>query len=509
VSKAHAHPLRQLLRACRTVGLVAVLAGLVLVPASPVQAGDPTPTTKAVTLASPGVVLISTAAEIPVHVTVPELQQMLRTSTVRGIRTREWQSGSGFVVNPKGTVVTASHVVSFTDEEQQELKIYAANQLFFDRLRQFHHDRPGSNLFEKQSMSDPHLDELLQLCYAEVFCQMTPKPVVSVITPAQGEAGHARTLPATVATSADFESTDITVLHADATDLPTAPLAQTTGDLQTGQPIIALGFPASAEEELKTGRTEPTPVFGLVSSVRARKHGSGQVIQVDVQLESGMSGGPVIDADGKVIGLISFTGIETVAGGRTQGYLRTVDDIQDALKTVGLQAESGEVDTLFAQAMNDLWTHHYSAAVPLYQRVLNLSDGHLLARKYLTQAQAEADGPDDIPLPRQRTATTGQDSSGRMRVLAFALLAVLVAALVLLLALPVVAWRRQQPLRRRPARRWAPRPASRGVAAAATGRSEEPSAAVDDGLLLGDGQPVGAHLRGAAPTRPEEDAGPA
>ncbi|HEY2959629.1 MAG TPA: serine protease [Actinomycetota bacterium] len=508
MSKAHAHPRRQLPRACRVGGLLALLAGLLLLPASRVQAGDPTPTTKAVTLASPGVVLISTAAEIPVHVTVAALQQPLHTSTVHGIRTGELQGGSGFVVNPKGTVVTASHVVSFDDKRLQQLKNYAVNQLFFDRLQRFHHEQPSGDPYQQQSLSDPVLDNLLQLCYAEVICQITPKPVVSVITPAQGEAGSSRTLSATIATSADFESTDITVLHADATGLPTAPLAQGTGDLQPGQPVIALGFPGSAEEMLKTGRTEPTPVFGLVSSMRARKHGSGQVVQVDVRLESGMSGGPVIGLDGKVIGLISFTGVERAAGGRTQGYLRTVDDIQDALSTVGVKAETGELDTVFAQAMNYLWTHHYSAAVPLYQRVLNLSDGHLLAKRFLTQAQAKADGPDDIPLPQQQAATTGQDSGGRMRVVALALLAVLVGALVVLLALPLVAWR-QRPPRSRPVRRWAPRPAGWDTAAPASGAAEEPPAPAGEGLPIGDGQTVGAHLRGAAPTRPQDEAGPA
>jgi S1-C subfamily serine protease len=498
VSAAHVHRLRHLLRACRVGGLAVLLAGLLLLPASPVRANDPTPTTKAVALASPGVVYVSVAAEMSVRVPNRDLQALLGmgTAIVRGIRTEDLVSGSGFVVNPKGTVVTASHVVNFSDDELEQLKTYAVNKLFFEEL--------PSDPYTRQSTRNQDWNRLLRDCYDEVLCQITVKPAVSVITPAQGEEGRTRTLPATIATSSEFEETDITILHVNATNLPTAPLAKTTGDLQPGQPIIALGFPGSADELLKTGRTEPTPVFGSISSVRSPKEGSGQVVQVDAVIESGTSGGEAVDAEGKVIGLISFTGVDVIslngdgseAGFRTQGYLRTVDDIHDALKKVGVTAERGEVDIAFAQAMNNYWTHHYSAAVSLYQRVLNLADGHLLAKRYLTLAQAKAGGSEDLPVPGLAAAGAGQDSDGTTKLLAFALLAVLIVALVVLLVLPIVVWRRP-----RLARRWMPDLAGRGTTAAGPTGSEVASAPLDQGRPFGDGQTVAARVPGGAGTQ--------
>jgi serine protease Do len=502
VSAAHAHRPRHLVRACRVGGLAVLLAGLLLVPASSVRANDPTPTTKAVALASPGVVYVSAAAEMSVRVPNRDLQELLGmgAAIVRGIRTEDLFSGSGFVVNPKGTVVTASHVVSFTDDELERFKTYAVNKVFFDDL--------PSAPYERQRTRDQDLNGLLRDCYDEVLCQITVKPAVSVITPAQGEEGRTRTLPATIATSSEFEETDITILHVNATNLPTAPLAKTTGDLQPGQPIIALGFPGSADELLKTGRTEPTPVFGSISSVRSPKEGSGQVVQVDVQIEAGMSGGPALDAEGKVIGLISFTGVELIsfdgdqpeAGFRTQGYLRTVDDIQDALMRVGVSVRNGEIDSAFAQAMNNYWTHHYSAAVSLYQRVLNLSDGHVFAKKYLTLAQAKAGASEDLPVPGQTAAAAGQDSDGTTKMLAFALLAVLIVALVVILALPIIVWRRP-----RLAQSWMLDRAGRGRAAAGPTRANQASAPLDEGLPFGDGQRVGAGVPGPAATQTHEE----
>jgi serine protease Do len=502
VSSAHAHRQRHLLRACRVGGLAVLLAGLLLVPASQVRANDPTPTTKAVALASPGVVYVSVAAEMSVRVPSRDLQKLLGmgSAIVRGIGTEDLFSGSGFVVNPKGTVITASHVVSFTDDELEQLKAYAINKVFFEKL--------PSDPFTRQSTRDPAWNKLLRDCYDEVLCEITIKPVVRVITPAQGEEGRTRTLPATIATSSEFEATDITILHIDATNLPTAPLAKTTGDLQPGQAIIALGFPGSAAELLKTGRTEPTPVFGTISSMRSPKEGSGQVVQVDAKVETGMSGGPVVDDEGKVIGLISFSGLEPIpfsevelqAGIPTQGYLRTVDDIHDALKKVGVSAERGEVDIAFAQAMNNYWTHHYGAAVALYQRVLNLSDGHLLAKKYLTLAQAKAGGSEDLPLPGQAAASADQGSDGTTKMLALALLVVLVVALVVILALPIIVWRRP-----RLAQSWMPDRAGSGRAAAGPTGDNQASAPLDGGLPFGDGQRVAAGVPGPAATEAHEE----
>jgi hypothetical protein len=40
--------------------------------------------------------------------------------------------------------------------------------------------------------------------------------------------------------------------------------------------------------------------------------------------------------------------------------------------------------------MEYFWDRHYSAALPLYQKTLNLYDGHPAAKKYLSEAQAKA-----------------------------------------------------------------------------------------------------------------------
>jgi S1-C subfamily serine protease len=388
----------------RVLATVAAAALLLVPAAGSARADDPAQAAKTIALASPGVVFVGIAADVAVQVSDPLLIQSLGGRKAK-FRTSTVQSGSGMVVNPKGVIVTASHLLEFDDSQQKDLRVYAANELFFNSLQQiFGGFASGESPWDRYRLSNPDDNRLLHGCYDETVCQFTFKPVVSVVTARQvAGASTARSLPAQVKLSTGSDVTDVAVLQVDATDLPTVLLALTSGDLQSGQSVIGLGFPGSATTILKTGVTEPTSLFGRVSSVRST--GSTEVVQVDMNVEGGVSGGATLDDQGRVIGLLSFTGEE--GGARTQVYLRTADDIRSALRSAGFQATRGEVDTVFAQAMTSFWGHHYSAAIPLFQKALNLYDGHPVAKKYLAQAQAKAGGTEDVPLPAPGASSKG------------------------------------------------------------------------------------------------------
>lgn len=91
-------------------------------------------------------------------------------------------------------------------------------------------------------------------------------------------------------------STDLAVLKAEASDL--APAARAEGDLHVGHLVLALGRP---------GRTVQA-TLGIVSALGDgwRTRMGGQVdryLQTDVVMYPGFSGGPLVGAGGRVIGL--------------------------------------------------------------------------------------------------------------------------------------------------------------------------------------------------------------
>ncbi|MGH2723089.1 MAG: trypsin-like peptidase domain-containing protein [Actinomycetota bacterium] len=346
----------------------------------------PTAAQRGVVLATPGVVFIATDVTVSIKLSYGDL-----LGGPNKVITRKYSfpysSGSGFVVSPDGTIVTASHVVQ---PDSNEVKNYAVNTLFSDIF-----DYPVDNLFVRYNAPDRFVRNIQDQCYRQERCEFKINAKSNVLT-AISIAGQqlATGEEARVLTSTGAGKTDVAVLDINGTNLPTVPLADSVGELSTGDEVTGLGFPGS-NQGLNEGITEPTNIFGRVSNIRTE--GTSQLVEVDADLEPGMSGGPVLDQQGRVIGLTSFTLLQS-SGESGPEYLRTVDDIKAAMASAGVSASRGPLDNAFASAMNLFWGSHFSAAVPEFQKALALSDSHPLAKEYLAQAQAKAGTPADIPV---------------------------------------------------------------------------------------------------------------
>ena len=116
---------------------------------------------------------------------------------------------------------------------------------------------------------------------------------------------------------------DLAVLKADEGDLPVAPLG-TSGDILVGEWAIAIGNPFDLG---------PTVSIGVVSALdRDFPEPQGDyyyldMIQTDAAINRGNSGGPLVNADGEVIGINSFiyTGSEYDSGSIGIGFAIPID----------------------------------------------------------------------------------------------------------------------------------------------------------------------------------------
>jgi S1-C subfamily serine protease len=73
---------------------------------------------------------------------------------------------------------------------------------------------------------------------------------------------------------------------------------------QVGDPVYAIGSPAGLEK---------TVTRGIVSALGRRLLQIGDVIQIDAAVNHGNSGGPVVDTDGRLVGIV-FAGVEQFDG---------------------------------------------------------------------------------------------------------------------------------------------------------------------------------------------------
>lgn len=103
-----------------------------------------------------------------------------------------------------------------------------------------------------------------------------------------------RSLPAEVAGLA--QDTDLALLRLeDATGLPVAQLR--TAPVTRGEEVLAVGYPGGGPATVTPGRVLGT-VDGTVLGEPA------EVIRVEVEITQGSSGGPLVDRDGLVVGVM-------------------------------------------------------------------------------------------------------------------------------------------------------------------------------------------------------------
>jgi serine protease Do len=125
--------------------------------------------------------------------------------------------------------------------------------------------------------------------------------------------------------------TDLALVKVEATGLPVVPLGQ-SGELQVGEPVMAIGNPFGLQQTVTTG----------IVSATGRVIGEGpydNFIQTDASINPGNSGGPLINARGQAVGI--NTAIFTQSGGSVGiGFAIPVD----LAKTVVTQlASNGHV----------------------------------------------------------------------------------------------------------------------------------------------------------------------
>ncbi len=97
---------------------------------------------------------------------------------------------------------------------------------------------------------------------------------------------------------AQDERRDIVVLKVNAFDLATAPLGNSS-DVKPGDKIFVIGNPLGAEE-LKLSISD-----GIISGVRDLNEGY-KVLQITAPISPGNSGGPILDENAEVVGLVVF-----------------------------------------------------------------------------------------------------------------------------------------------------------------------------------------------------------
>jgi S1-C subfamily serine protease len=207
------------------------------------------------------------------------------------LRDVEIGTGSGFVVSPDGYIITNHHAI-------------ADDTIFVDR--------PGQK--------------------ARLFLDV--QSIEVELPPDKALSGRPQRYAATLVAS-DPEI-DLALLYVGAVGLPVAALGDSDA-VAAGEPVSALGYPlGDLVDVARTGKDQSAPEVstspGAVSALRADDRGDLAYLQTTATLNPGNSGGPLVDQDGYVVGVVRMQ----LRGATGIGFAIPVNRVKQFLTSRGM-----------------------------------------------------------------------------------------------------------------------------------------------------------------------------
>jgi hypothetical protein len=165
---------------------------------------------------------------------------------------------------------------------------------------------------------------------------------------------QAKHMTATLEGYSQFTENDLAVIHVDMTDTPSIPLGD-SNDVAVEDRLTSIGFPGNGDAShpdatfATTDLVTPTVDSLNVVAIKSSDNGAS-LIQASGALEHGDSGGPALDADGNIVGIVSYSGTDTPIG---SFFLRSSNSARTLLTSSSINTRPGTFETMWRQAFLD------------------------------------------------------------------------------------------------------------------------------------------------------------
>jgi serine protease Do len=332
------------------------------------SAGDVSQAQKLAEQSKPAVVRILDYAVVGWQFTNPDdpevmsvLEQLNYQSVVGG-------SGSGAIISSNGYIVTNAHVVEATQLEDEEIANAAFDQLVTIMADYFQVDYDTAYEYM-----------LTYTLYTDI------QRVIKVILPG-GDIldGEVKSYGAPV-----NDGKDVAVLKIEGKNLPTLKLGN-SDDIQNQDNIWVSGYPAAGDSELLSPDSSlvSTMNAGQISATDKKTEQGSPVIQINAAATHGNSGGPVINEEGEIIGLLTFRG-DTVNGQEVQGFnfAVPVNTVKEFVNQAGAENTGSTTDTLYQEGLELYWGGYYKHALEKFEAVQRLYPNHSEIKKFITDSE--------------------------------------------------------------------------------------------------------------------------
>jgi S1-C subfamily serine protease len=364
------------------------------------------PVVRAVDIARPAVVRIITSlgGHLTVHFSTTQGTQDVTfpQNDPKGYLLR--LSGSGTFITAHGDILTADHMIN--PPRDQSLSD------FLDELA----GPDVTNYINQHSTSQPTQGQVVQALKSGALPSLPnydqPSSEVFLSTDYTGPltAPDLLSVPANVHATVDrieqqstFQQKDVAIIHVNMNDMASVQL----GDSSTVQPqdeLTIIGFPGNGDVSNKPTDLLTSSVNRItVSSIKTTDSGA-PVIQVGGNVEHGDSGGPALDSQGNVVGIVSFG----ANGPGSTSFLQASNSARELVQSLKLDITPGAFEKAWSQAFKDYAAStpgHWHKAQQEFTQIANNYPAFKAITPYLNYAQGQATNESTTQSPT--TASSG------------------------------------------------------------------------------------------------------
>ena len=278
-------------------------------------------------------------------------------------------NGSGFVASEDGFIATSAHVVATKDDEikqkindfvLQGIKAGFAASVLTDTKRTADQKQKFQIFFEK---------------YAAQYLKIENQKKEIHVALAKGTPGQtlqAKGIPATVAATGEpVPGKDVAILKIDpgSSKLPSLAVGD-ENSLKSNDELAAIGYPGDSifkDQSTDPRQVEPTITHGGYQ--RASEPQTGyNAFATRATIQAGESGGPMVDGQGRVVGVIAF-GIADVNGNIQPdlGFAVPASVIKEYLGKAKAGAGQSQTESEYRMALAEFDQKHFKTALPLFR----------------------------------------------------------------------------------------------------------------------------------------------
>lgn len=135
------------------------------------------------------------------------------------------------------------------------------------------------------------------------------------------------------------------------------------------KPKLTASSPLSADKAI-----EPSLTSGLVSARQTMPDG-WEALQTHTDMNSGNSGGPVLNQQGEVIGIATFNKIDPNTRNVVQGvnFAIPISVAQEFFKEANMQPSESELSQQYAQGIEQLEQEKFRLALKNFQKICDIN----------------------------------------------------------------------------------------------------------------------------------------